>query len=91
MNISLTILLGLIMVFMTTLDYFATRELLRRGGKELNPILQNKYMPYIKGMIAAALLAVSFITAWYILVPPILLFMFACTWNYFQLNKTVPK
>ncbi len=91
MNISLTILLGLTMIFMTALDYFATRELLRRGGKELNPILQNKYMPYIKGLIAIVLLIISILTVWYILVPAILLPMFACTWNYFQLNKTVSK
>ena len=69
------------------LDFYLTKIILRKGGKEINPIIRTvELLPVKIGATVLFGLAGYFI-GYSVLIPVNMVMAGACTWNYYQLKK----
>jgi len=79
---------AILLIILQFLDIFLTKKILSAGGRELNPLIR-KYGYWIKIPVTIFALAAGFFIHPIIILPPILIMIGVCIWNYYTLKRVV--
>jgi hypothetical protein len=79
--------LYILFTILNWLDFYFTRIILRKGGKELNPVI--KFLGLLPAKIAGQILIglFGYFGNWAVLIPVDMILIGTCIWNYIQLRK----
>jgi hypothetical protein len=80
------IVLAILFVLFQVGDILLTEQILRNGGVELNPLVKRfGYWIKIPGSVLA--IAFGFIVSPIIMVPPLVIMIGVCVWNFIQFRR----
>jgi hypothetical protein len=81
------IILSILFLIFNWLDYWLTRKIIAKGGKELNPII--KFIGLLPSKIVGSILVVAagYFSVW-ALAAPTLAIAGACVWNTIQFKRS---
>jgi hypothetical protein len=83
--------LSLLLIALNWLDLYLTDKVLMHGGREINPLMKNpKYRIFIKIIVIAIFISISFINLQFLIGINILM-LGVCAWNATQLLKQLNK
>lgn len=83
----MTILVAIIFILLNVVDWYLTQRILKKGGRELNPVIRWIGVTRSKLIFVPIVVILGFLIDWVVLIIPVLLLAAVCIWNYIQLRK----
>jgi hypothetical protein len=81
------LIFAILFVIVNILDWYLTKRIINKGGRELNPILKRFGVAKMKLIICPILILAGYLLHWAVLVVPTLIILGACIWNYRILKR----
>jgi len=83
----LAIILSFLFLCFNWLDFYLTKRVLDKGGRELNPIVKVFGLLPVKIGASIVFPLAGFIIHPFVLIVPVFIGMFVCVWNFLQLRR----
>lgn len=80
------LILAILLILFQLGDILLTEKILKKGGVELNPLIK-RYGYWIKIPVTLLAIVAGFLLHPIIIVPPLLIMIGICVWNYRVLRK----